>query len=79
MSREPQDVELFNGRLDAEKVAVLGRELFDARGVDAYFLCGPGTMIETRARRVGRAGRRAGAYSQRAFRERCEAGSQAEA
>jgi ring-1,2-phenylacetyl-CoA epoxidase subunit PaaE len=47
MSREPQDVELFNGRLDAAKVAVLGRDLFDARGVDAYFLCGPDTMIDS--------------------------------
>jgi ring-1,2-phenylacetyl-CoA epoxidase subunit PaaE len=47
MSREPQDVELFNGRLDAEKIGVLGRKLFDARGVDAYFLCGPDTMIES--------------------------------
>jgi ring-1,2-phenylacetyl-CoA epoxidase subunit PaaE len=47
MSREPQDVELFNGRLDAQKVGVLGRELFDPRGVDAYFLCGPDTMIES--------------------------------
>ena len=26
---------------------MLGRELFDARGVDAYFLCGPDTMIES--------------------------------
>ena len=47
MSREPQDVELFNGRLDAAKVGVLGRDLFDARGVDAYFLCGPDTMIDS--------------------------------
>jgi ring-1,2-phenylacetyl-CoA epoxidase subunit PaaE len=47
MSREPQEVELFNGRLDAAKVAVLGRELFDAAGVDAYFLCGPDTMIDS--------------------------------
>jgi ring-1,2-phenylacetyl-CoA epoxidase subunit PaaE len=47
MSREPQDVELFNGRLDAAKVGELGRELFDARGVDAYFLCGPDTMIDS--------------------------------
>jgi ring-1,2-phenylacetyl-CoA epoxidase subunit PaaE len=47
MSREPQDVELFNGRLDAAKVGVLGRELFDARSVDAYFLCGPDTMIDS--------------------------------
>ena len=47
MSREPQDVELFNGRLDAAKVDALGRDLFDARGIDAYFLCGPDTMIES--------------------------------
>src|SRR6185436_601222 len=47
MSREPQDVELFNGRLDAAKVGALGRELFDARGIDAFFLCGPDTMIES--------------------------------
>lgn len=47
MSREPQDVELFNGRLDAAKVAVLARKLFDARVVDGYFLCGPDTMIES--------------------------------
>lgn len=47
MSREPQDVELFNGRLDAAKVGALGRGLFDARGVDAYFLCGPDTMIDS--------------------------------
>jgi ring-1,2-phenylacetyl-CoA epoxidase subunit PaaE len=47
MSREPQDVELFNGRLDAAKVGALGRELFAAREVDAYFLCGPDTMIDS--------------------------------
>ena len=47
MSREPQDVELFNGRLDAKKVGALGSELFDASSVDAFFLCGPDTMIES--------------------------------
>jgi ring-1,2-phenylacetyl-CoA epoxidase subunit PaaE len=47
MSREPQDVELFNGRLDAAKIGVLGSKLFDARSVDAYFLCGPDTMIDS--------------------------------
>jgi ring-1,2-phenylacetyl-CoA epoxidase subunit PaaE len=47
MSREPQDVEVFNGRLDAAKVGVLGRELFDARAIDGYFLCGPDTMIDS--------------------------------
>ena len=73
MSREPQDVELFNGRLDAAKVGVLGRELFDARGVDAYFLCGPDTMIESVRDGLDRSRRRAGAHSQRALHERCEA------
>lgn len=47
LSREPQEVDLLNGRLDAQKVAALGRDLFDPAGVDAYFLCGPGTMIDT--------------------------------
>ena len=47
MTREPQEVELFNGRLDGAKVAVLGRELFDARSIDGYFLCGPDTMIDS--------------------------------
>ena len=47
LSREPQDIELFNGRLDAAKVDALAQRLFDPVGVDAYFLCGPGTMIES--------------------------------
>ena len=47
LSREPQDVELFNGRLDTEKVLQFGRELFDPASIDAYLLCGPGSMIET--------------------------------
>lgn len=47
LSREPQEVELLNGRLDAQKVAALGRDLFDPAAVDAYLICGPGTMIDT--------------------------------
>lgn len=46
LSREPQDVDVFNGRLDAQKVALLGRHVFNAGDIDAFFLCGPGTMIE---------------------------------
>lgn len=46
LSREPQDVELFNGRLDREKVTLLSREVFDPLDTDAFFLCGPGNMIE---------------------------------
>jgi ring-1,2-phenylacetyl-CoA epoxidase subunit PaaE len=47
LSREPQEVELFNGRLDREKVSLLGREVFQPQETDAFFLCGPGTMIES--------------------------------
>lgn len=47
LSREPQEVELFNGRLDRDKVTLLGQDVFDPRETDAFFLCGPGTMIES--------------------------------
>ena len=47
LSREPQDVELFNGRLDRDKVTLLSREVFDPMQTDAFFLCGPGDMIES--------------------------------
>src|SRR5262245_41484994 len=47
LSREPQDIDLFNGRLDEEKVRSLAGRLFDPAGADAYFLCGPGNMIES--------------------------------
>jgi ring-1,2-phenylacetyl-CoA epoxidase subunit PaaE len=47
LSREPQEVELFNGRLDREKVTLLSRQIFDPLGTDAFLLCGPGDMIES--------------------------------
>jgi ring-1,2-phenylacetyl-CoA epoxidase subunit PaaE len=46
MSREPQELDVFNGRLDAAKVRELARGAFDPAAVDEYFLCGPGTMID---------------------------------
>jgi ring-1,2-phenylacetyl-CoA epoxidase subunit PaaE len=46
MSREPQEIDLLNGRLDGAKVEQLARDLFHPLDVDAYFLCGPGTMID---------------------------------
>lgn len=45
LSREPQDVELFSGRIDRAKVADLCRSLCRPDQVDAFFLCGPGGMI----------------------------------
>lgn len=47
LSREPQEVELFNGRLDREKVTLLSRQVFDPLATDAFLLCGPGDMIES--------------------------------
>ena len=44
MSREPQEFELFNGRIDRAKVLELARHDFDATAVDEYFICGPGSM-----------------------------------
>jgi ring-1,2-phenylacetyl-CoA epoxidase subunit PaaE len=46
MSREPQEVELYNGRIDAAKVKELARTLFTPTEVTEYFICGPGNMID---------------------------------
>lgn len=47
MSREPQEIELLNGRLDGDRVRELAGHLFDPKAVREFFVCGPGTMIET--------------------------------
>jgi ring-1,2-phenylacetyl-CoA epoxidase subunit PaaE len=46
MSREPQEVELYNGRVDASRVRELARKLFKADQVAEFFVCGPGDMID---------------------------------
>ncbi|HVW70200.1 MAG TPA: 2Fe-2S iron-sulfur cluster-binding protein [Steroidobacteraceae bacterium] len=46
MSREPQEVELYNGRIDGERVRQFAQSLFDPAAVTEYFVCGPGSMIE---------------------------------
>ncbi len=46
MSREPQEAELYNGRIDAQRVRQLAAKLFLAAQVSEYFVCGPGDMIE---------------------------------
>jgi len=46
MSREPQEVELYNGRLDAARVREFAARLFRPQEVREYFVCGPGDMIE---------------------------------
>lgn len=46
MSREQQDVELFNGRITAEKCEQFFRSWIPLNDVDAAFLCGPEEMIQ---------------------------------
>ncbi len=47
MSREPQEVQFYNGRLDAAHVHEAATHLFSPGTVTGYFVCGPGDMIET--------------------------------
>ena len=44
MSGEPQEVSLYNGRIDGAKVRELARAFFDPAGISEYFVCGPGDM-----------------------------------
>jgi ring-1,2-phenylacetyl-CoA epoxidase subunit PaaE len=60
MSREPQDVERLNGRIDADKVRAFARADLDVPAIDEFFVCGPGTMGEEIPRvlaELGAAGR----------------------
>ncbi len=45
LSREPQEVELFSGRLDAARLRRLLPALCDAGAVDHWWLCGPYGMV----------------------------------
>ena len=47
MSREPQEVAIYNGRLDGEHVRELARSFLAPTEVAEYFVCGPGDMIDT--------------------------------
>ena len=44
-SREPQQIELFNGRLDRAKVAQFLRTLIPPGTIDEAFVCGPDPMM----------------------------------
>ena len=46
MSREPQEVGLYNGRIDPAKVREFAQALFSPADVTEYFICGPGNMID---------------------------------
>ena len=46
LSREQQDLELFNGRIDGAKCDALLARWIDPAGIDVAYLCGPQSMME---------------------------------
>jgi ring-1,2-phenylacetyl-CoA epoxidase subunit PaaE len=50
LSRQAQEVELFNGRIDDAKVAELLRAMLPAGDIDEAFICGPEGMIDATQR-----------------------------
>lgn len=46
LEEEEEEVELFNGRLDRDKVETILSGLVNASNVDAFFICGPGPMMD---------------------------------
>jgi ring-1,2-phenylacetyl-CoA epoxidase subunit PaaE len=52
LSREQQDVDLFNGRIDAQKCDALLRHWVDPRDIDVAYICGPQSMMEQVSERL---------------------------
>ncbi len=46
LSRESQEIDILNGRIDGDRIALLAKTIVRPSDVDAYFLCGPYGMIE---------------------------------
>jgi len=56
LSREPHEVELFSGRLDAVKLRALTDTLLPVDSVDEWFLCGPFAMVQEARALLGERG-----------------------
>ncbi|MAD44861.1 MAG: phenylacetic acid degradation protein [Oceanospirillaceae bacterium] len=46
-SREQQDIDLYNGHIDADKCRALFSRWIDVKSLDGAFICGPQLMTET--------------------------------
>jgi ring-1,2-phenylacetyl-CoA epoxidase subunit PaaE len=46
MSREPQQTEWLNGRIDGHKIRELARHMPEVSAADEYLICGPGDMVD---------------------------------
>ncbi len=67
LSREPQEVELFSGRLDAERLRRLLPVLCDVSAVDHWWLCGPYGMVTDAVAVLGELGVPAGRVHRELF------------
>lgn len=47
LTAEADDVELFNGRIDADRMEQVLETLIDPSSIDAAFICGPGAMMDS--------------------------------
>ena len=56
LEEEEEEVALFNGRLDAAKIAEVLARLVDPTSIDAAFICGPGPMMDAAEAGLARAG-----------------------
>lgn len=46
LEEEAEEIELFNGRLDAAKAEEVLSRLVEPEDIDAFFICGPGPMMD---------------------------------
>lgn len=46
LEEEEEEISLFNGRLDREKVEQVLTTLIEPEAIDAFFICGPGPMMD---------------------------------
>ncbi|MET0980597.1 MAG: 1,2-phenylacetyl-CoA epoxidase subunit PaaE [Telluria sp.] len=56
MSREQQDIELFNGRITGEKCSAFLRHWIDIQDIDIAFICGPEDMMHGVSKALQEAG-----------------------
>ena len=75
LDEEMDDIDLFNGRLDAERLARVLEGLIDPKAVDVAFICGPGPMMDAAETAL----KAAGLPDNRVMLERFTAGRPAEA
>lgn len=47
LTAEADDIELFNGRIDAARMDMILEGLVDPKAIDAAFICGPGAMMDS--------------------------------